>query len=91
MTAIGEAVSRIPQAWRVVLTIAAILSVGFGAGVMFFATASDLQGLPSRMDAVEESVDSLRVTDRRIDDTLGRVLCYAESQAGVRSVAECIR
>lgn len=90
MTAIGEAVSRIPQAWRVVMTIAAILSIGFGAGVLFFATASDLKGLPSRMDAVEESVDSLRQTDLRTDSKLNRLICYAESQAGVRHVSECL-
>lgn len=37
------------------------------------------------------AIDSLRTANRDIRRDLARVLCYAESQAGVRPVSECVR
>lgn len=98
MTAIGEAVQNIPLAWRALATIASVLGVGFTGGVWFITTAADLKGLPPRMQAIEVSdstqsaaIAELKNADQRIDAKLSRVLCFAESQAEIRPVSECIR
>lgn len=89
---------RVPEAVKVaglVLTLAgAVATATWSARGVW----GEQGRLPERVGTLEattrrhdQALDSLRRADREIVGRLERLICYAEAQARVRDIAECIR
>ncbi len=85
---------RIPELWRIVTVAVAIGALGWSARDLLARSV----GISGRVHRVEQSVETLEKQQAGIEDeirglrsTVERTLCYAEVQAGVRHVTECLR
>jgi len=98
MGTIAKMFDQIPAAWRGLVGVFAILSVGVSTGWAAHAWLDDAADLPMRIKVLETrasiheaQIDSLRAANRELSRTLERVLCLVEAQSGIRPVSHCVR
>lgn len=94
MAPVMKLLGKIPQTWHGIAIVVVILGVGWSANALF-GQASKLPDRVSDLEAVTRrhttEIESIRGNAGQLEKKVDRVLCYAESQAGIRPVSECIR